>query len=280
MILIADSGSTKTDWIMVENGHVMATAQSRGLNPFSTDENDFAITFSESTFFKNIFPEKIFFYGSGCATENNKLFVKVQLRKFFTHSDVEVYSDLLAASRALFGNKPGISCIIGTGSSAAYYDGTEVLTMAPSLGYVVGDEGSGCYLGKELVKAFFYKQMPKNIEKDFEEKFKLTREELLINVYRKKHANAYLARFTTFMNEHAGDDFISAIILKSFEAFYQNQIRYLLSMHELPIGFNGSVAYYFRNYLDMLAIEKKFKIQKIIRTPAEGLVDYHCLNLN
>jgi len=280
MILIADSGSTKTDWILLDLASKQRILfEGIGLNPYNSSRSDVA---SEV---KRLFNSleipsvsHIYFYGSGCSSESTKKIIEEGLAAFFSTAKIEVFHDLEGAARSLCKNTEGISCILGTGSNAAHFDGKHIVKSAVSLGYLLGDEGSGNHMGKKLIHAVYLKTAPEELIQDFQKNFDLSLEELLEEIYKKPHPNRYLASFTKFINQHKSNPFILELIYKSFDEFIQLVVLPLNMDKKLPVHFTGSIAWFFKNELEIVVKKWGFTLGKVSQKPIEDLGDYHMLN--
>jgi len=276
MILIADSGSTKTHWCVVKNGEIQQNIFTDGINPFYQTEMDI-IGLVESQLVSELkFSEfeNIYFYGAGCSFPEKKLLVSQALVRFFGGAIIEVQSDLLAAARSLFQHEKGIACILGTGSNSCFYDGKEITQNVSPLGYVLGDEGSGAVLGKLLMADCLKNQLPDALSAKLLSQYQLTPAAVLENVYKKPFPNRFLAQFTPFILEHIEEPVIFNLVYDSFDAFLvRNVMQYPLD--GLKIGFVGSIAHYFRDTLEIVASEHGLVISEIIQNPLKGLVKFH-----
>jgi N-acetylglucosamine kinase-like BadF-type ATPase len=273
MILIAESGSTKTDWVFMNSEGEVKRLQSEGINPFYQDSesiyNKISFLKTEST------PDHIYFYGAGCANEEKNTIVKTALQKVFPASSTEINSDLLAAARALCGTKEGIACILGTGSNSCLYDGKDIQNNISPLGFILGDEGSGAVLGKKLVGDILKNQAPESIIKAFREKYKLQGGDIVHKIYREEFPNRFLAQFTVFLSENVDNEYVSELLVNSFCEFIQRNIKQYHKSSELEVHFTGSIAYYFREQLEAAALKSEIKLGKILKSPLEGLIGFH-----
>lgn len=276
MNLIADSGSTKTHWCLVENGQIIKQIFTKGINPFYQSENEIK---TEIELY--LIPEisiqsvsKIFFYGAGCSFPEKKVMVSNALGCFFKHISIEVQSDLLAASRALFGHNQGIACIMGTGSNSCFYDGSKIAENVSPLGFILGDEGSGAVLGKTLVSDCLKNQLSPRLKEKFLNQFEITPAEILENVYKKPFPNRFLAKFTTFLSENIQEEEIYQIVYTGFNSFVKRNIAQYQT-EGLKVGFVGSIAYYFKDILYKVALENGLKVDMIDQSPMDGLVNFH-----
>ncbi|MBN1650984.1 MAG: ATPase [Bacteroidales bacterium] len=277
MILIADSGSTKTDWVIIETKSVQKHFfQGLGLNPYYSTKKSIAdevIKLFQSIDYNSV--THIFFYGSGCSTDANKQIIKEGLKTLFSKSAIEVYHDMEGAARALCKNTKGIACILGTGSNAALYDGNTISNSAVSLGYLLGDEGSGNQMGKQLIRAIFLKTAPKNSIREFNKTYHLSVEDLLNEIYHKPNPNRFLASFAKYINQQKDDPFILDLIYKTFSEFIHLVVTPLNPKKDLPIHFTGSISWFFRQELEAVLIEKGFIPGIISQKPIDNLIDYH-----
>lgn len=271
MILIADSGSTKTHWAIAQN-NILEFKETEGLNPFFVDEHKISNVVSELTA-KQI--HEIYFYGAGCASNEKKEVVRNGLKKKFKEADIYVESDLLGAARAVYADDTGWISILGTGSNTAFYDGNKLIKYTPSLGYILGDEGSGAYLGKIFLKKIFYKQINSSVIEAFYNQFGDDIHKILSDVYMKPFPNRYLAQYSKFIYQHKHYDEVQAIVLESFdELLKQHVLPYYKT--NVPVSFVGSIAFYFQDELKILAQKNQICLYKIIQNPIDGLVEYHC----
>jgi len=277
MILVADSGSTKTHWKAGDNGHVAFETHTIGLNPYflDTDKIYEAITSPLSNIKDQV--KEVFFYGAGCSgTEVNNIVI-CAIKKLIPQAKVIVDHDLLAAARATCKDKPGIACILGTGSNSCLYDGSNIIENVPSLGFILGDEGGGVYIGKKITRAYFYKEMPNDIALLFQEKYKLDRDEFLDSVYRKPMPNTFLANFAPFVFENSNHPYCQSLIQKAFIAFFESFILKYTNYNYYPLHFIGSIAFTYSNILFQLSQKYACNIGLIIKEPIEELFMYHTL---
>ena len=274
MKIIADSGSTKTDWY-IENGIKTLRHVSRGLNPNWTTDEVFYEVFGEIKNLVSIAIDDIYFYGSGCASEKNQQRISAIISEFFPQTTVFVASDLLGTARALSGNDDSIIGILGTGASAAVYKQGNITQIAPNLGFIIDDSGSGASLGKLLIRDWSYKILPNAMQQAFDEKYSLTREDIVRNVYHNPDAASYLAQFAEFLSEFKEHVYVKDLIHQTFQNYFSNQIEPLLHNLFLPLCLSGSVAYFFRDELTSISNLKSIKLKKILRSPMEQLILYH-----
>ena len=278
MILIADGGSTKTDWVLYnkEENLVSVRVKTQGFNPtLQSSEEIYTILHSEiADKIDTALIDTIFYYGAGCAyAEANKRMFEA-LKKVFKTENIEINSDLLAAARALCGHEEGIACILGTGSNSCLFDGEKIVDNTPSLGYILGDEGSGAALGKRLVSDCLKKQLSAALIKKFLEKYDLSLSQILEQVYHKPMPNRYLAQFAPFLAENRKEAEVQALLKHCFTLFFQrNTMVYRRSW--LPIHIVGGVGISFANELKETAESLGLSIGNIVESPMNGLIEYH-----
>lgn len=277
MILIADSGSTKTDWCMVENGETILRFKTKGINPFFQTEGEIQKEIETGLLpgLNGIQPAAIYFYGAGCAFPEKNEMIRRAINRYLPAS-VEVGSDLLAAARALCGNRPGIACILGTGSNSCQYDGKEIVKSISPLGFILGDEGSGAVLGKLLIGDVLKDQLPAALKEQFLAEYALTPALIMDRVYRQPFPNRFLAGFSPFISAHLDEPAIWELATRSFMAFFtRNVMQY--DYLELPVHFVGSVAWHYQIMLKDIAFNLGIRPGTIIQSPMDGLIAYHSM---
>jgi len=276
VILIADSGSTKTHWCLVQSGSVVREVFTDGINPFYQTDMEI-IALLQSQLIPNLdceAVEYIYFYGAGCSFPEKKILVSRALVRFFNNAMMEIQSDLLGAARSLFQHEKGIACILGTGSNSCYYNGVDVVENVSPLGFILGDEGSGAVLGKLFVADCLKNQLPEELKEKFFAQYELTPAVIMDNVYKQPFPNRFLSKFTPFLLENIEEPSIFNLLFDSFDAFFvRNVMQY--SLEDIQVGFVGSIAHYFRNTLEIVAFERGIAISAIVQVPMEGLVKYH-----
>ncbi|TAE13199.1 MAG: hypothetical protein EAZ95_11520 [Bacteroidetes bacterium] len=277
MKLIADSGGTKTEWLLIAPDGTQTSYITQGINAyFHTSESIYEILKPELLDNMNVAPPaEIFFYGAGCATADRQGMVHHALSRLFPNSQITVQHDLIGACRALCGNEAGIVCILGTGSNACLYDGNEIASEERSLGYILGDEGSGAYLGKQIVTAYLQNRLAPSIAKDFANQFDITRSELLERVYRGEYPNRYLAQFSRFFIDHLHDEDCYAMVFESFADFIDRYVCTIPNHMEYKVHCSGSVGFYYKKVFERVLWAKRMELGKVIHTPIEGLMEYH-----
>ncbi len=283
MIAIVDSGSTKSSWVFVDRLLRKHEFKTLGFNPYYQNSEEIFQTLS-----KDLLPlipkdeavEEIYFYGAGCERDSQKQVVANGLRKAFPTSEINVDHDMLAAARSLFGHKPGIACIAGTGANTCYYDGDKIVENIYSPGLALADEGSGGFLGKMLARDYIRKALPKHLMEAFE-KFTPDRiEDILDKVYKKPFPNRYLASLAPFVVKHQDDPYMFQMAYENFEEMFKKCIVRYEKHKVLPIRFIGSIAAHLKPVLDKVAKDKGLKVDHIVANPMEGLVDYHLQKIN
>jgi len=281
MILVADGGSTKTEWRTIEGGRSGASIFSAGINPyFHSAEDIYQLIRQDLASLSGIMPEKIWFYGTGCNSDvkNNK--VREALATMFPGSDIFIGSDLLGAARSLCQDKPGIACIMGTGSNSCYYDGTGIVSNVSPLGYILGDEGGGAVLGKKLLSAVLKKQVPAEVTEAFFETYKMSPAEILDRVYMKPFPNRFLGQFAKFISANIRFPELREIITNSFEDFILKNVLQYPESKEYPVNFTGSISFYFKSFLLESLSSHGLNPGKITLSPADDLVRYHIVCLS
>lgn len=276
MILIADSGATKTDWCFGEDKENAEIIQTQGINPFhqSTEHIDKVLREELLLQLGNTASiSHIHFYGAGCTPEKS-LIVKEALQALFTQAEIQVESDLLGAARSLCGREHGIACIIGTGSNSCEYDGEKITANVSPLGYILGDEGSGAALGKRLVGDCLKHQLPEHICRTFLEEMKLTPAEIIDKVYRQPQANRFLASLTPFLSRHREEAEIHDLLVNCFADFFQRNVMQYNYQHA-EVHFTGSIAWYFQEEVKEAAEKLNIQTGKFIKNPIHGLINYH-----
>ncbi|PRY07833.1 N-acetylglucosamine kinase-like BadF-type ATPase [Pontibacter ummariensis] len=277
MILIADSGSTKTDWRVMDASGVQEQVITAGINPQYLESSQIYTIFEGELLpnLKEKNPTAIYYYGAGCSSSEPNLRVEQALQKAFPNSTAHIDHDLLAAARALCGHQPGIACILGTGSNSCLYDGKNIIDNVPSLGFLIGDEGSGAYLGKMLVRAYLYRELPPELATSLKNTYNLTKESVLRSVYGSDMPSTYLATFAKFCYDKRKNPVIHAMIYESFSDFFERHVCKYEGFTELPVNFVGSIAYHFSDTLQQVAKKFGVRIGTIITSPSEGLILYH-----
>lgn len=280
-ILIADSGSTKADWLLAAtDGTILAEWNSQGINPFFQDKETISVLLEKEVFpGVNDVPEAIYFYGAGCADEASGRPVAESLAERFPAARVEVASDLLAAARSLCQRQAGIACILGTGSNNCLYDGRRIAANIGSLGFWMGDEGSGGHLGRQLVVAYLHRELPDDLAAKFAAEYPdVNRMEILNRAYKQPFPNRYFAGYTRFAGANKSHPFIQDLLKTSFGVFLDKYVLKHTGAKTYPVSFTGSVAWHFQDELKAALKEKGLIFGKIVQKPIGGLAVYHSMD--
>lgn len=284
MILITDSGSSKCTWCFAQGTEKQIRITTTGINP-STQEREVILQIIRQELFpalqkqESIFsaakPEKIFFYGAGC-TEARKNFMAEILQECFGTEIIEVYSDMLGAARSMFQRNTGIACILGTGANSCLYNGEDIIAQTPAMGYILGDEGSGAYLGKMLVRALFKGRMPAHLLQAFQKEYQLDLPTVIERTYRTPMANRFLASLTPFLYQYRTEKEIHELLCNAFDDFiFFNLESYRTKSNK--VSFIGSIAFYFQEELDSCLKNRGFQMERVIRDPMDGLLEYYLI---
>lgn len=274
--LIADAGSTKVEWCLVE-GKKKKIVRTSGISPYFLSKEDIQLLIKKELASRvdlnNV--DEVHYYGTGCANKANALSVKKAIQFHSPSASIEVTHDLMGAARGLCGHNKGIACILGTGSNSCYYNGKKIVRNSPGLGYVLGDEGSGSYLGKKVLQHYLYGIFDEELRGRFDLSFMTNPSEILDNVYKKQLPNRYLASFTLFLAENRGHYMIENIIEDGLnDFFFQHLCRYP-EVWKQPVFFTGGVAHVFRDVVKQLCKQYEFELGAILQNPMEGLLNYH-----
>jgi glucosamine kinase len=277
-LLIADSGSTKTNWCHLDAEGKLDCFRSEGINPYYHSKEDIQrilqYIFDNKSTLKGV--NRVYFYGAGCTNNDRKKAISDAIRKIFdVRLPVKVHSDLIGAAKACCGDDEGIVCILGTGSNSCVYNGSQVIDQIPSLGFILGDEGSGAHIGKKIIQSYFYREMPADLMAELEQRFDMSRNDVLDAVYSKPHPNRYVSDFSRFSNEFREHPFIKKLVESAFSEFIDRHILYYPDCNKYRISFVGSVAHYNRDILEDLLKDRHLHMNKVIKDPMEGLVEYH-----
>jgi N-acetylglucosamine kinase-like BadF-type ATPase len=274
--LIADSGATKCEWCLLKKGKKKKISTT-GISPYFLNASQI-----EELLIKQLLPKlkndqinEVHFYGTGLSNQNNVLILKSVLKKLFKKAKISIETDLTAAARALCGKEKGIACILGTGSNSCFYNGRKMIKNSPGIGYILGDEGSGSYLGKKVIQYYLYQTFDEELMTSFEKRFHTNPIEILENVYKKPMANRYLASFAIFLAENRGHYMIENIIEDGLNDFFFTHIYKYKESWTHPINFIGSVAYGFKDVLQELCNSYELELGKVMKAPMKGLIEYH-----
>ncbi len=274
--LIADSGSTKTEWCILK-GNRKTIFNTQGLSPYFVTRSGM-----ENVLEQNVLPlinkpaiDEIYFYGTGCKNPDNIKIVKKAFRNIFPDTFIYIDNDLSGAARALCGNEKGIACILGTGSNSCYFNGKRIAKNSPGIGFILGDEGSGAYLGKKVIQHYLYNIFDDDLRARFDAKFVTTENEILNAVYTQPLPNRYLASFAIFLAENRGHYMIENIIENGLDDFFTAHIIKYKESRTLPVHFTGSIAFGFKDVLEQLCTKYQLHIGTILKNPMDGLIKFH-----
>lgn len=276
MILIADSGSTKTDWLLAEGGDVVMRVATQGINPYHQTADEIHNIMSGE-----LLPQlggqqlgMVFFYGSGCRDEVVGTLVGVLAQVFPQADTIEVHGDLLGAARSVCGGREGIACILGTGANSCLYDGNAIVMNTPPLGYILGDEGSGAVLCRNFVNALFKGRLSVSVRDAFFAESGLTLDGIIHRVYREPMANRFLASLSPFIHSHIADAGVRGIVVDNFRCFLRNNVA-CYNRPDIPLGVVGSIGYVYKEELVEAAEAEGMTVGRVVRSPLEGLLRFH-----
>ena len=282
MKLLVDSGSTKADWIAIDDsGKVLFTTQTLGLNPEVLDKEEIIQRLNDKF---DILQNKdkathLYFYGAGCGTDRMKIFLTEVFQKYFSNANIVVHEDTYAAVYATTPkDEKAIVCILGTGSNCSYFDGKVLHQKVQSLGYIAMDDCSGNRFGRHLIRGYYFNQMPAELAKEFEEEYNVDADYIKNNLYKEPNPNAYLATFAKFLIKHKDTEFCKKFIDREMESFVENYIKQFDNCTEVPVHFIGSIAFYLKDELEKVLNKHNIKIGNVLRRPIDGLIAYHVLN--
>ena len=282
MRLLVDSGSTKADWIAIDDdGKILFTTRTLGLNPEILDEEAIIERLNDRF---DILQNKdkathLFFYGAGCGTDKMKIMLSQAFSTYFSNAIIEVQEDTYAA---VFATTPkgeeAIVSILGTGSNCSFFDGKVLHQKVQSLGYIVMDDCSGNVLGKELIRKYYFNKMPKELAVEFEKEYDLEPDFIKNKLYKEANPNAYLATFAKFLIQHKEHEFCKKIIFKGMKSSIKNYIKQFENYREVPVHFVGSIAFYLKDELQIMFDKNEMKLGNVLRRPIDGLIAYHVNN--
>jgi glucosamine kinase len=275
MILVADSGSSKTDWMIYSPDQTLAFT-TQGINPYFVSASDVVKILSKNKELAAYATDvkEVYFFGSGCSTPDKHEIISNGLSAFFTNAFISVDHDLIGSAYATCGDKKGLTCILGTGSNISYFDGENVQPTKHGLGYVLGDEASGTYFGRKVLISYLYKTMPADLSSAFGAQFEVDKDIVIDNIYRKPFPNAYLATFSRFMIAHKGHPFVQQILREGFQEFIDTNVKDYKDYKTLECNFVGSISFYYQDELRAVFAANNIKVGKILQKPIEGIFDY------
>ncbi len=279
MKLIADAGSTKTDWRLVNNeGIIIGSFESGGMNPIVFDDETLKLNLANSgelfDFSENI--GEVHFYGAGTDEPMAQHRLQLILQEVFEKADINIYNDLLASARSTAGREPGLVAILGTGSNSGYYDGEKIVKTVGHFGYVLMDDASGNWFGRQLIRDYYFERMPLRLRKIFKQKFNLNEDYLKTHIYQSAKPNAFLASYSIFMHENYDERYIKKLLYNGFRQFLEQEMHaYHQYKEELPLHFTGSIAYFYQRELKEAVKDTGWRLGTILRKPLETLVKFH-----
>ncbi|MEX6687463.1 N-acetylglucosamine kinase [Danxiaibacter flavus] len=274
--LIADSGSTKCEWSFLQEGKKKKIV-TQGISPYFLNNEQIIAVLQKELLprLRKVEVDEIYYYGTGLANPDNAKLLKSVFKKLFPAAKVQAEIDLLAAARALCGSEKGVVCILGTGSNSCYYNGKKIIKNSPGLGYVLGDEGSGAYMGKKVIQHYLYNTFDEDLMSRFVARFQTNASEILEKVYKWPQPNRYLASFALFLAENRGHYMIENIIEDSLNDFFFNHLYKYRESWTLPISFVGGIAYGFKDVLKDMCYTYELELGRVLKTPMDGLIEYH-----
>lgn len=274
--LIADSGSTKCEWCLLDNGKKKIIS-TQGISPYFLNADQIVALLQKELMpkLKKLTVEVVHFYGTGLSNNSNIKIIYNVLVRLFANAKINIEHDLLAAARALCGTDKGIACILGTGSNSCYFNGKKIQKNSPGLGYILGDEGSGSYLGKKVVQYYLYNTFDEDLKARFDKRFNVTKDEILDSVYKQPLANKYLASYAIFLAENRGHYMIENIIEDGLNDFFFNHLYKYRESWTQPINFVGSIAFGFKDVLKDLCNTYELELGTVLKKPMDGLIQFH-----
>jgi len=281
MLLVADSGSTKCDWVFTDGSEKRSTYHTMGFNPFFHPTDLIESEIRKNTELSALAPQvqHVFFYGAGASHPSRNAVIEEALKRVFTHAEITVDHDLTGAVYATCGDEPGIACIMGTGSNSCYFDGQDIYEEVPALGYVLGDEAGGTFYGKELLRMFLYHELPEKIHQGLIDRYQLTKESIFEAVYNNPNPNVYLASFMRFLSDNRDSKWVRDFIYNGFSKFINIHIWKYENHKDVPVHFVGSVAFHFQDLLREACKIHRLNIGVITSEPVVNLVEYHLKKL-
>lgn len=276
MILVADSGSSNADWTITKGDTEQVTFNTKGINPFFVNEKEICKLLSGYNEIQeyNSKIKEVHFFGAGCSSPDKREIVSNGLSKVFSKAFINVEDDVLGAVYATCGDSKGFTCVLGTGSNIAYFDGMEAHYGNHGIGYILGDEGSGAYFGKKLITSYLYDQMPADLKREFESCYSIDKENVILNVYQKPSPNSYLAAFTRFMYKQKQNPLIQKILFEGFDEFAKMNILKQANYTAYPCHFVGSISFFFQDIVIEVCLKHKIKLGKILANPIQELTEY------
>lgn len=276
MILLADSGSSKTDWRVIHRDGRISQFRGLGFNPYYMSVAEMALQLQQEFLLKLAGEiEQIFFYGAGCASPERQKEVEQALRTIFGHSQILVGHDLAAAAKATCGHQPGIACILGTGSNSCDYDGQQIRLNRPAAGYILGDEGGGSYVGRKFLQDFINEEMPASIREAAKDRYQLNQFNIQEQVYQQPFPGRYMASFCRFITENKSDPYCYGLYYEAFQAFFAKHVCKYPDYQTKTVHFVGSIAFYNNDILRKAATDLGIRVGIVLESPIAGLTLYH-----
>lgn len=275
MTLIADSGSTKTIWTFLKDGVFVKQEVSSGINPYQQDEPEILASMQQVIGQSGRDVRHVFFYGSGVTTGSSDKMERCVRQACPRVEHLEIQNDVLAAARSLCRHEPGIACILGTGSNSCLYDGEKIVENVGGFGFILGDEGSGAVLGKQLLIDFLYKSIPPPLYQKLEQDFNLSMPNILERIYRQPFPNRYMASFAPFVLQHQDEPYIQRLLKQHFRNFFDKKTFCYPDFQNYTYHFVGSIAFHFANFIREVATEYHLQVGRIEKDPMQGLIAFH-----
>jgi glucosamine kinase len=277
MLLLADSGSTKTDWALIDESKAVTYYRSKGFNPYFHDTDFIVNELQQHPDLQALVKSNlsIRFYGSGAGSEALQARMKDSLGVFFKTRDIQVAHDLEGAALSTYRGVAQVSCILGTGSNACFHSAERLYQEVPSLGYVLGDEGSASYFGRLLLRDYFYKRMPKAIAGKFESSYNLDKDKVIFRLYREAGPNVFLAEHARFLADIETEDYAQSMLRKGFRSFIELSVLSIKESREVEVNFVGSIAYHYHKLLSEACLAQGLKFGHVVQSPIKGLVRYY-----
>ncbi len=275
--MIVDAGATKSDFLLLSDGEIVHRYSGTGLNPNYMSEKELLCVFDDfvQECTKACEVDEVLYYGAGCASAHNAAWMKDLIGRFFVHADIQVFSDLMAVCHALSRGQTSIVSILGTGSASCLFNGAEIVCRAPSLGYMLGDEGSGTHLGKQLLTCYLRDQLPEPLKLELERTYDLSFEKVICRLYREPEPNRWISKLAPFVQRHLEAPMIRQLAYEAFDAFFATQKSYYAQSLQLLWHLSGSVAYFFQDVVREAAIHQACPLGMIVASPMEKLMDYY-----
>tara|TARA_B100001093_G_C26859689_1_gene1029310 strand:- start:6946 stop:7788 length:843 start_codon:yes stop_codon:yes gene_type:complete len=277
MILIVESGSTKADWVLLDGITSKSSFQTKGWNPLFLSSEQMMLRLKSYSELNTVFTKilEVHFYTPGCSNPSSFNILESSLKSVFVEAKIMIKSDLCAAARSAYKGSPLFVSILGTGSNTAFYNGDSIDQLKPSLGYVMGDEGSGASLGRLLLRSYLYQNLPANLHLEFSKKHSISKELVLNSVYKEDHPNQFLASYVPFLVMHKTHPYVKDLVQKEFKCYLETHVLSHPLCCDYSISFVGSVAFYFQDIIKDLCVENNLDVSKFIRFPIDSLINYH-----